>query len=299
MTNPVASEVTANTMRVMTWNLWWRFGPWQQRQQAIEATIRSVSPDVVMLQECWREGDRSIAADLAASLGYHAAETDDPFPGREVGFHNALLSRWPLEAVDSVALPNADHQPGHRRLLLADTRTPWGLWPIASTHLDHRFDDSALRQSQATALLQAIGQRRNLQAVANARTTADELLPLVLGGDLNAPPDSDEIRLLTGRKASPVRGLVLSDCWEQVGSSEHQGRTWRDDNPYRVDTAWPNRRIDYVMVAWPRPKPIGNPTKAWLVGVDPVLLPDGEIMASDHAAVVVELRTTGSISGLG
>jgi len=38
-------------------------------------------------------------------------------------------------------------------------------------------------------------------------------------------------------------------------------------------------------VSWPRPKPLGNPRRAWLAGVDPV---DG-VWPSDHAAVVVDL----------
>ena len=29
-------------MRVATWNLWWRFGPWQARQPAIEATLADI-----------------------------------------------------------------------------------------------------------------------------------------------------------------------------------------------------------------------------------------------------------------
>jgi endonuclease/exonuclease/phosphatase family metal-dependent hydrolase len=119
--------------------------------------------------------------------------------------------------------------------------------------------------------------------VAGFRGDPDTELPVVIGGDFNAPPDSDEIRLLTGRRAVPVKNLVLSDCWEQVGDGP--GATWRHDNPYQAATAWPNRRLDYVFVSWPRPKPLGNPLAAWLTGLGPV---DG-VHPSDHAAVVVEL----------
>ena len=40
-------------MRVMTWNLWWRFGPWVERLPAIVAVVREQQPDVVLLQEVW------------------------------------------------------------------------------------------------------------------------------------------------------------------------------------------------------------------------------------------------------
>jgi hypothetical protein len=55
--------------------------------------------------------------------------------------------------------------------------------------------------------------------------------------------------------------------------------------PYQADTAWPNRRLDYVFVSWPRPKPLGNPLRAHLAGTDAI----GELHPSDHAAVVVDL----------
>ena len=161
-------------------------------------------------------------------------------------------------------------------MLLADVATPWGAWPFAATHLDYRFDQSATRQAQVGAVLDAVVERRG---------DPERDLPVIVGGDFNAVPDSDEIRLATGRSAPPRPGVLLSDCWEHVG--DDPGWTWRRDNPYQEGTAWPQRRLDYVFVSWPRPKPVGNPVAAWLVGVEPV---DG-IVPSDHAAVVVELTT--------
>lgn len=265
-------------MRVMTWNLWWRFGPWQQRHDAIAHVVIEQQPDVLFLQEVWSDGEQSSAGLLADRLGFHHALTDDPFLDRrngEPGFHNAIVSRWPLLDVASHPLPRADGQPGHRRVLTAAVVDEGGLrWPVVSTHLDYRFDESNLRQMQCETLLAIV------QAVRDDPATAP---PVVVGGDFNAPPDADEIRMLTGRRAVPVQGLVLSDCWEQVG--EGTGATWRSDNPYQSETAWPNRRLDYLFVSWPRPKPLGNPTRVWLAGVDPV---DG-VVPSDHAAVVADL----------
>lgn len=265
-------------MRVMTWNLWWRFGPWEERQAAIAHVIAEARPDVVLLQEVWSEGTDSSAGRLAEQLGYHHVLTDDPFAFRrngDAGFHNAILSRWPLLDVVSHPLPRADGEDGHRRALSAAVIAPSGLrWPLVSTHLDHRFDDSAVRQLQCQALLAIVNGIRGDVTVAP---------PAVIGGDFNATPDTDEIRMLTGRSAAPIAGLVLSDCWEHVGDGA--GATWRRDNPYQSATAWPNRRLDYVFVSWPRPKPLGNPVHAWLAGLEPV----GGVVASDHAAVVVDL----------
>lgn len=266
----------APVLRVMTWNVWWRFGPWEARQRAIAAVIRGQAPDVLGLQEVWSERGHSHAEALAAELGYEFALSDHALErdGR-IGFHNAILSRWPLTDIRSHPLPGADGHAGHRRALIATISSPWGPWPIVSTHLAYKFDESAVRQAQVETVM---------RLVAAERGSPQEDLPPIVCGDLNAVPDSDEIRTLTGRRPGPP-GLVFSDAWEHVGGAD--GATWREDNPYQAGTTWPNRRLDYVLVAWPRPKPIGNPVRAWLAGLDPV---DGTV-PSDHAAVVADLVT--------
>ncbi len=272
-------------VRVMTWNLWWRFGPWQQRLEAIVAVVAEEQPDLLLLQEVWADADGSSAGHIAAALGHHCALSADPFEGRRgaaAGFHDAIVRRGPLLDVESHAMPGVDGAPGHRRALTAVVDAPHGRWPVLCTHLDHRFDESALREAQCRAVLELVAARRG---------DPERDPPMVVAGDFNAVPDSDEVRMLTGRRAAPVPGLVLSDCWEHVGASD--GATWRRDNPYQSATAWPDRRLDYVFVSWPRPKPVGNPVRAWLAGVSPVEVAGGEhVVPSDHAAVVVELVTT-------
>jgi endonuclease/exonuclease/phosphatase family metal-dependent hydrolase len=261
----------------MTWNLWWRFGPWEQRRAAIVASVAAQRPDVLCLQEVWSERGTSLAAEIADELGGYAVELSQSSISSDerVGFHNAIVSRWPLLDVHSRALPNGAGEDGHRRALWAAVDSPWGRWPVISTHLAYRFDESALRSAQVEAILALVAERRGSEPAVD--------LPTLLCGDLNAVPDSDEIRMLTGRRPG-APNLVFSDCWEQVGDGP--GHTWRSDNPYQSTTAWPNRRLDYVMVSWPRPKRVGNPSAAWLVGIEPV----AGVVPSDHAALVVELE---------
>ena len=270
------------TMRVLTWNLWWRFGPWEERQPAIRDVLASQQPDVVCLQEVWATETDSQLDRLTSALGMHGV-AGDPVRHDGVAFGNAVLSRWPITRLADVALPGHDGQPGHRRIVAAVVESPWGRWPVASTHLDHRFDASATRQIQA---------RRLLELAAEIRDDPLRDLPLVVGADLNAVPDSDEVRMLTGRRPG-VGGIVLSDVWEQVGDGD--GATWRADNPYVAESAWPERRIDYLLVSWPRPKPVGNPRRAWLAGTGARAAtpdaPSAGVVPSDHAAVVADLVT--------
>jgi endonuclease/exonuclease/phosphatase family metal-dependent hydrolase len=278
------------SFRVMTWNLWWQFGEHRRREQAILQVIAEQDPDVVCLQEVWiRRDDGQIdhqAEILADRLGMHWV-ANEPVFWNDAAFANAILSRWPITRVCDQRLPGADGTLTHRRMVMGEVQSPWGVWPVLSTHLEHRFDGSATRTAQLGAVLTAIDSHRAQALREELAPTAAELLPTVMGADLNAVPDSDEVRALTGRAPSLVPGLVMSDVWEQVG--EGHGATWQRENPHAASSAWPNRRIDYLMVAWPRPKPVGNPISVHLVADQAVTVGEEQIWASDHAGLVADL----------
>lgn len=259
--------MTETRLRVMTWNVWHRFGP-PDRPTAIEKVIADQRAQVVLLQEV--DLTPGVLAAVAERLGMHHTSAGSH------GMGNAILSRWPMTRIAERSLPESDGSPGVRRVIAADIDTPWGSWPVFVTHLHHRFDGSATRLRQVDAVVEFVAERRG-------DPTRD--LPPIVGGDFNAVPDSDEIRRLTGRAPVAVANLVLNDVWEQCGDGP--GHTWSSANRYQAEANWPNRRIDYLFVAWPRPKPIGNPVAVHLAGVNPV---DG-VQASDHYAVVADLRT--------
>ena len=134
-------------LRVMTWNLWWRFGPWEDRLPAIAATLASVDADVFALQEVWHDGERSEAAELADRLGFHhvyAARLELD----EVQMGNAVLSRWPITGHDSRPLPAPSDADELRTVVRADIDGPRGPLQVFSTHLNWRFDQSHVRQDQ-------------------------------------------------------------------------------------------------------------------------------------------------------
>ena len=261
--------------RVLTWNLWWQFGPWRERQDAILATIRQENPDIVFLQEVWaQEGGLDQAQWLADELDMYVAQTEGPWYDEGVSLGNAILSKWPIVSWEIHRLPDVTGAPSYRRAVVALIDTPAGRWWTVCTHLDYKFDASATRIAQCEALSGIVDQLRVEPDIEN---------PVIMAGDFNAVPDSDEIRMLTGRREPALEGLVFTDLWEIAG--EGPGFTWRRDNPYIDDSTWPNRRLDYIFVSWPRPRPLGNPRNVWLAGIEPV----GGIQPSDHAAVVAEI----------
>lgn len=261
--------------RILTWNVWWQFGQWRERQPAILSVLREQNADIVFLQEVWaQEGGLDQAQWLADELNMYVARTEGPWYDDGVSLGNAILSRWPVLQWQVHRLPDVTGAASVRRVVLAQVDSPFGRLWCACTHLDYKFDASDTRVAQCEALCGIIDQLRG---------DPETELPVILAGDFNAVPDSDEIRMLTGRRAPAVSGLVFTDLWEVAGDGH--GFTWRRDNAYIADSTWPNRRLDYLLVSWPRPRPIGNPTSIWLAGVEAV----GGVQPSDHAAVVADI----------
>lgn len=270
--------------RVLTWNLWWRFGDWQARFEAISAVLRETAPDVVGLQEVWARGPVNAAELLARRLGMHWAWVPSPHPERwqrkigdsSIAFGNAVLSRWPVAGVAHTDLPGpSSGAPDGRRVLLAALDTPVGRLPFFTTQLSAFPGRSALRCAQV---------RRVASFVASHSPSSG--LPPVVTGDLNAIAESDEVRLLEGFLTEPaVPDLLLVDAWRYAAPSD-RGITWARANPHAAVTGEPDARIDYVLVGTPRGAGAAQVLSARVVGDRPR---DG-VWPSDHAAVVAELR---------
>lgn len=104
-------------VRVLTWNLWWRHGPWQQRREAIAATLAELAPDVCGLPEIWGDRTENLAAELADEvrlLGGHL--TEPVVPGQ------VLVDAWRYADRDQPDQPGATWD--HRNPYLADNPEP-------------------------------------------------------------------------------------------------------------------------------------------------------------------------------
>jgi endonuclease/exonuclease/phosphatase family metal-dependent hydrolase len=271
--HPKFGPLIETRLRVITWNLWGRGGPWNERLAGITSTLVAAQPDVVALQEVWaEEGGRSQADLLAAALGFGRIWARRyAIDGVAVG--NAILSRWPITESEVRSLPARPPELEElRNVIRAAVDGPRGRLVVYTTHLNWRFDQSVVRQEQVRFVARFIAESR------------EEGCPPILTGDFNAVPDSDEIRMLTGRMALAVPGLVFHDAWEAAGDGG-AGFTWTNANPWARQDLEPDRRIDYVFTGWPKKGGAGHVTSCRLIGA----AIDGNF-PSDHYGVLAELR---------
>lgn len=193
--------------------------------QRVAELVRSTGADLVLLQEVdrntQRSGPRDQPATLARLTGYSAAF------GRTIGFQGgdygvALLSRWPLRS-DTLIPLRVTAPPGRtaegreqRGVLRAVVDAPGGPFAVLNTHLDHTGDDGWRLQEIATVLRVAAAERG---------------MPLLVGGDFNARPES--------AVHAPLRAAGFRDAWADCGTGD----------PLTFPAAAPDRRIDYLYVA--------------------------------------------------
>jgi endonuclease/exonuclease/phosphatase family metal-dependent hydrolase len=238
-------------VRVMTWNIAAGHG----NLPAIAQVIRDAAPDVAALQEVdvhWHERSHlenqasRLAEMLAMQVRFAPIYRLPGAPGqpaREFGL--AILSRHPIVTFRNHELSRLSTQtpgatepeslPGFPEAVIA--LDPVRL-RVFTTHLDYR-PDSRVRIQQVAETTKIVGEGNG---------------PVVLMGDLNAPPAAAEL--------APLFRL-LTDAWPATRDS---GLTYPADAPIR--------RIDYILVS------------------KRVTVRDIQVLAvtsSDHRPVVAEL----------
>ncbi|HMR92827.1 MAG TPA: endonuclease/exonuclease/phosphatase family protein [Chitinophagaceae bacterium] len=179
-------HVPAQKIRVLTYNIHHA----QNMHGNIEldtlaAFILAQNADVVALQEvdsmCQRSGPFDIMKELGRRTGmyYYFGKAMNYDGG---GYGEGLLTRWPAESMETVALPyqkDKDREP--RAAISCVLKAPGGKRVrIIATHFDH-LRDSADRIMQASHLYDLY---------------KDETLPYIIMGDLNATPSELSIKRL-------------------------------------------------------------------------------------------------------
>jgi endonuclease/exonuclease/phosphatase family metal-dependent hydrolase len=275
-------------LRVVTLNLWNRSGPWPERLSLIRRELEALDADVVGLQEVMRlvnpgtyeplSPEHDQAAEIATGLGYEIAYAPAADYGNGLFMGNAVLSRFPILETRAERLPDAGSGEG-RSLLYALLAAEAGRLPMFVTHFNWRLDHGYVR------LEQAIFVAARIEALAPVRPG---YLPPILVGDLNAGPEADEIRYLSGHSVQRGKSVCFADAWVYGGDGT-PGYTFDRKNDYACKNREPPRRIDYIFVRGPDAELRGEPLRTKVVFATPEPGPSGAVWPSDHFGLFSEI----------
>jgi endonuclease/exonuclease/phosphatase family metal-dependent hydrolase len=224
-----------DVLRVLTLNTWY-VPPLEDRTREMVAWIDAVNPHVVCLQEVRQTEDgRSLADSLAEecigewSVAYGGSIDSD---GLLAG--TAVMSRWSVEASEMYVLECVDRRP--KSMLYVRT----GGFDVYSVHLTVNPKGAAVRESQVLFI----------DDIISSRSVERSLVPPILAGDFNSPPQSSAIRFLCGDLSLSGRGAYFQDAWAISGDGP--GVTWDHRNPHTTSAYLADGRIDYIFVGMPK-----------------------------------------------
>ena len=273
----------ADTLRVVTLNIWNNQGPWPERLRLIRRELGELAPDIVGLQEVLhldpaeaQQATPDQAQAIGDGFGYYCAFASAWHIGGGLQFGNALLSRWPIVHADNFQLP-CEPDDETRGLLHCVLDSPHGRIAVFVTHLSWKLHQSDIRQQQVAFIA---GKVRELAPLDNSPG-----FPPILMGDFNAEPESDEIRYLRGFNSRLGRSIYFADCFAAAGDGS-PGYSYARANPYALRAHEPNRRLDYIFSRGPDRELRGEPLSARLCFNQPV---DG-IWPTDHYGVLAEIQ---------
>jgi endonuclease/exonuclease/phosphatase family metal-dependent hydrolase len=248
-------------------------------QEVLRQAAPGASPDGVwQVPPSASDGGNHDQATLigAGHLG-HAAYARAMDYGNGLAFGNAVLSRFPISEHRAFELPG--RETGEvRALLYAVVDHPAGKLPVFVTHLNWKLHHASVRVHQVQFICERI---RELEPIDVAR------LPPVLMGDMNADPDSDEMRYLRGLATLDGRSVYFADAWQYGGDGP--GYTFDRRNRFAAIAHEPPRRIDYIYVRGPDSKLRGEPLSTRLAFATPAPSSEGDVFPSDHFGLVTDL----------
>jgi endonuclease/exonuclease/phosphatase family metal-dependent hydrolase len=263
-------------MRVLTMNLWGRFGQWAERGAVLHAAFQALRPDLVACQEVIKTDDYDQLADLLGP-DYHITHGTKREPD---GSGCSIASRWPLLGVHELDLEVTPRAVGFPCMTLAaEVVVPDSIGPVLFVNHKPNFQSG-------------LEYERELQAAAAARFVHDlvqrRAAHVVLVGDQDAVPEATSIRFWCGRQSVDGLSVCYRDAWETVHPGE-PGYTFSPSRNPLVNTRnWPgdlDRRIDYIFVGCRDHGPTLRVVACGRVLDEPV----AGVWASDHFGVRADL----------
>lgn len=204
------------SLRVVSLNMWGKFGPHEARWGYAERCVPSAKPDVLCVQE---GGNSDYVGRLAKAAGLRVVQDDTGSSGL------ALLSR--LDCAESGLVPYAKRgflEPYTRKFQWMRVRDGKKDLLFTNTHLAWKKGDDKTRAGQTGEL---------------AVFVTGKKLPAVLCGDFNCEYGSAPLECL---RQAGFRDLL-------AGTALENAPTWDNANPFirSHPEKFPDRRIDLIL----------------------------------------------------
>jgi len=259
-------------LKIVSLNTWKNEGAYPGRLQLMASGLERLNPDVILAQECFycEDTEDSTVAYLAdyLDLKYVFAKARRKLRqhgGRMRYCHSglAILSNGVFDDSRTIPLPSSEI--GGERIALSSRLTIGEIAiRIVCVHFSHVRGEEEIRANQIRISLKAIEED-------------EESDILIIGGDFNCLPDSEELRLgFAGLKFNLVNHLLLDGCIDPT-------------SPVPPFSHRSGRQIDQI---WHVVRGGGLSLQA-SAGVS-MNTPDSEgVYPSDHAAVWLCLNSAG------
>ena len=204
------------SMRVISLNMWGKFGPYEKRWSYAQKYVPLMNTDILCLQEA---GDKTCLESLRKATGLNILMDDCGQTGL------AVLSRYPAKQGGLVEYKTRSSlEPYIRKFLWFEIKTDQGELLVTNTHLAWKKGDDDTRSGQASQLGAFLkGREQNV----------------LLCGDFNCEYSSAPLNNL--------RKQGFKDILE--GTRFENKPSWDNQNPFIQShhEKFPDRRIDLIL----------------------------------------------------
>jgi endonuclease/exonuclease/phosphatase family metal-dependent hydrolase len=231
-------------LRVLTLNLWQRYGDWPERRSVLINGLHALQPDIAAFQESVKSDDYDQIRDLLSPTFHVVHQKNRDAQGMGI----SIASRWPVGAVHELDLNVSPRCVGFPAgTLAAEVDAPAPLGSILFVNHFPHWQLNFERERELQALVAARFLEEEVQRVARQ---------VILVGDFDADPHAASIRFWCGRQSLNDISVCYRDAWEST-HTEDSGHTFtpasavvmnevvKGMRPFRD---WPFRRIDYIFV---------------------------------------------------
>jgi endonuclease/exonuclease/phosphatase family metal-dependent hydrolase len=260
-----AAERVSGPLRVVQLNMLHEFPGLTHLEERIDLIVRELrrlDADVVLLQEVpWTPATGSVAAELArrTDMNYVYRRANGNRRGILFEEGEAILARLPMRDTASVGLPRGDGFFQNRIALATTVDTPFGPVRLVSAHLSG--EPAHVSAAQVRALRRFVGSPN---------------VPVIVGADLNLPPDSPPVVALAGQwtdvlAAADPPDTAATCCVDELTAAAGEGR---------------RERVDYLWLAGAEPRI----EAAQRIFVRPMRVDGGWLRASDHVGLLTAIE---------